>query len=879
MKRTTALLFFVACWAGLLAGTADRADAFGSYGTTVNNYCGRTVYTSDCGLCHTSNRGDPTPAKTAYSSGNLAYFCPPVVAPPQANAGPGQTVAEGTPVTLDGSNSTGAISSYSWRQTAGPAVTLANATSARASFTAPAVGPSGAALTFQLTVQNSAGASSSATVIVNVTDRNQPPVANAGPPQTVASGAAVTLDGSNSSDPDGTIASYRWSQTAGPAVTLASPTAARTSFVAPLVATQGAALTFQLTVQDNGGLSASASVTVNVTYQNRPPVANAGPTQTVASGAAVTLDGSNSSDPDGTIASYRWAQTAGPAVTLASPTAARTTFAAPAVGTQGAALSFQLTVQDNGGLTATSTVTINVTYQNRPPVANAGPAQTVASGAAVTLDGSNSSDPDGTIASYRWAQTAGPALTLASPTAARTTFAAPFVGAQGASLTFQLTVQDNGGLSSSATVTVNVSQQNQPPIANAGPSQTVSAGAPVFLDGSSSADPDGTVVSYLWRQTSGPSVVLSTPNSATATFTAPASGSLQFELTVEDDAGLTATATLLVNVAAAALPPTADAGPDQTARPQATVTLSGVNSTGAATYQWAQIGGAPVTLTAPGAARTSFIAPATPGALTFELTVTGAGGLAATDTVLVNVVEPPAQPPVANAGPNQTVLQGATVQLDGSGSAGALVSYQWKQVSGPNVVLRGATTAQPTFIAPSVERRGTSLRFQLTVTDAAGLRSGDSVIVNVSRRGKAPHARAGDDRDTREGNDDELDGSGSSDSEGRVEKYRWKQLRGPAVTLSDPDAARASFHVPSGGSAGTVLEFELTVTNDEGLEETDTVSYRVASTSAAAAPAANSPSGGGGGCFVSSVTGSSPEPLGLLLGFASLVALGWRRGK
>jgi len=90
---------------------------------------------------------------------------------------------------------------------------------------------------------------------------NTPPTANAGPDQTVTSGVAVILPGSGS-DADGTIASYSWTQTAGPAVTLTGANSATASFTAPSVAT-ATVFTFKLTVTDNMG--APGSDTVNVT--------------------------------------------------------------------------------------------------------------------------------------------------------------------------------------------------------------------------------------------------------------------------------------------------------------------------------------------------------------------------------------------------------------------------------------------------------------------------------------------------------------------------------------------------------------------------------------------------------------------------------------
>jgi hypothetical protein len=101
---------------------------------------------------------------------------------------------------------------------------------------------------------------------------------------------------------------------------------------------------------------------------NQAPTANAGPDQTVNEGATVTLDGSNSTDPDGSITSYLWTQTAGTSVTLSDATAAKPsdataakpTFTAPDVGPDGETLTFQLTVTDDSGLQDTDTSEVSV---------------------------------------------------------------------------------------------------------------------------------------------------------------------------------------------------------------------------------------------------------------------------------------------------------------------------------------------------------------------------------------------------------------------------------------------------------------------------------------------------------------------------------------
>jgi len=107
---------------------------------------------------------------------------------------------------------------------------------------------------------------------------NLAPVAHAGAAQNVTSGASVELNGNSSSDVDGSIASFRWTQVSGSAVTITNANSAQASFVAPQV-TQVVTLIFSLVVTDNGGASSTAA-TVNITVS--PPV---------SSTASVTLTG------------------------------------------------------------------------------------------------------------------------------------------------------------------------------------------------------------------------------------------------------------------------------------------------------------------------------------------------------------------------------------------------------------------------------------------------------------------------------------------------------------------------------------------------------------------------------------------------------------
>ena len=124
-------------------------------------------------------------------------------------------------------------------------------------------------------------------------------------------------------------------------------------------ATVGAVTSYTLTnVTQNHTISATFSL------NNQPPIANAGPNQTVSEGTVVTLSAKNSSDSEGKIASYFWEQTRGPSVQLSNFRGMETTFVAPDVSSWGATLSFRLAVLDEEGLQDTDNCRIIVTQES-----------------------------------------------------------------------------------------------------------------------------------------------------------------------------------------------------------------------------------------------------------------------------------------------------------------------------------------------------------------------------------------------------------------------------------------------------------------------------------------------------------------------------------
>jgi hypothetical protein len=186
------------------------------------------------------------------------------------------------------------------------------------------------------------------------------PTANAGPDQTVNEGTVVTLDGTASSDPEGESLTYAWTAPAG--VTLSDPSSAMPTFTAPQVAAD-TPLTFTLQVCDEANPTSLCDTdTVVITVQNVPPgntapTADAGPDQTVASAASVSLDGTGSTDPENDTLTYAWSQTGGPAVTLTGGNTATPSFTAP---TGPATLTFDLQVCDPGALCDTDSVMVDV---------------------------------------------------------------------------------------------------------------------------------------------------------------------------------------------------------------------------------------------------------------------------------------------------------------------------------------------------------------------------------------------------------------------------------------------------------------------------------------------------------------------------------------
>ena len=195
---------------------------------------------------------------------------------------------------------------------------------------------------------------------------NKPPIANAGPDQTIMLPMdSVSLDGSASSDPDGTISSFQWSKISGPASFIINNAATARTVIKNLAA---GVYRFELKVTDNGGLSSKDTMRVIVNdpaQPNRPPVANAGPDQTIALPTnTINLDGSGSTDPDNNITSYAWSKISGPSsFNISNANTVQTQVSNLVQGIY----QFELKVTDAGSLFSKDTMQVTVNPEPPPP--------------------------------------------------------------------------------------------------------------------------------------------------------------------------------------------------------------------------------------------------------------------------------------------------------------------------------------------------------------------------------------------------------------------------------------------------------------------------------------------------------------------------------
>jgi len=765
---------------------------------------------------------------------------------PTANAGTDQTIqlpASSVSVTGSGTDADGNIASYAWTKSSGPSGgTITTPAAANTTITGLAQG----VYVFTLTTTDNSGGigTDNVQITVNAAASNKLPSANAGADQTIklpASSISVTGSGT---DADGTISSYAWSKSSGPAgETITTPGAASTTITG---LAQGVYV-FTLTTTDNSGGKGTDNVqiTVNAATANLTPVAKAGSDMNITMPTnTINVNGSGSTDPDGSITSYTWTKVGGPTqYTINSSSSMNTSVTNLSAGVY----SFQLKVMDNAGAVAMDTVNVTVNAAapaNQPPVANAGADQTITLPInSVSISGGASSDPDGSISTYLWTKLSGPSQFTIGNTGTSSTIVNNLTSGV---YSFQLRVTDNAGAIAQDTikVIVNAAAVNQPPVANSGADISITLPTNTAnLNGSASSDADGTISGYTWSEVSGPNTAaIAAAGSANTGISNLQQGVYTFALKVVDNIGASDLDSIRVTVNAAAnQSPVANAGSSKSVTlPVSSASLDGSLSAdpdgSIASYAWAQTAGPSAASITAGNTNIATATNLVAGIYTFELTVTDNSGASAKASVKITVVASGIQPPVANAGADQTItLPTSSVTISGSGSSassGSIVSYVWAEKSGPSTV----------SLTNAVQNTLNNLQagvyvFTLLVTDNNAATGKDSVIITVNpAANQAPIANAGSGINlTLPTNSVSLDGTKSSDPDGSISTYNWTRVSGPSnPTTSATNAATLSL---SGLVVGQYT-YQLTVTDNKGASASAQVKI-IVSSATNVAPVAN----------------------------------------
>ncbi len=489
--------------------------------------------------------------------------------------------------------------------------------------------------TYTCTVtMNGATTTKSQTITVNAL-----PNVSAGQNQTVCAGTSVTLSGSGAS-------TYIWNN----------------GVINGVSFTPNNTQTYTVTGTDVNGCANTAQTTVTV---NALPMVGAGTNQTVCAGTQVTLNGSGAS-------SYAWNNGVSNGVSFVP----NNTQTYTVTGT-------------TSGCVNTAQVTVSV---NPLPTVNAGQAQTVCAGTAVTLSGSGAS-------TYTWnnnIQNGVPFTPLSTQT-----YTVTGIAANGCQNTAQVTV------------TVNV-----PPTVSGGSTQTVCVGTPVTLNGSGAS-------SYSWNnnvQNGVPFTPLSTQTyTVTGTAVNGCTNTAQVQVVVNvlpavsggQNQSVCAGASLVLN-GAGALTYTwnnnIQNGVSFIPNTTQTYTVIGTNANGCQNSAQVQVtvnplptvgaglpiavcSGAYVVLNGSGAQTYAWsngiqnAVPFVPGnTQVYTVTGTDANGCTDTDQILVTVNSYPQ----VNAGQNQTLCAGDSLTLTASGA----LSYTWGNgiVNGFSFVPASTTT-------------------------------------------------------------------------------------------------------------------------------------------------------------------------------------------
>ncbi len=599
--------------------------------------------------------------------------------------------------------------------------------------------------TYTVTVTDANGCTATDDMSITV---NPTPSADAGSDEAICDGESVVIGGSpTASGGSGSGYSYIWS----PSGTLSS------AAVANPIATPVSTETYSLTVTDGNGCQAYDAMTVTV---NNKPTVNAGNDVSICDGGTVEIGGSpTASGGSGSGYSYIWS----PSASLSSAAVANP-MASPA-----STETYSLTVTDGNGCTETDDIVVTV---NANPVADAGPDEMINTGGSVEIGGSpTASGGSGSGYSYSWGPSNGlSSTTVANPTASPT-----------ATESYTVTVVDGNGCADTDNVTVTVTDG---PIADAGNDQTICVGGNVEIGGSPTASGGTSPYDYAWSPSNGLS------STTVANPTASPASTETYIVTVTDDNSFTNTDTITVTVST----PTATISYNNPVCEGSDLLFDGGPS-GMASYNWSGPDGFSSANEDP-----TILSVTTAAGGDYYLTVTDNYGCTNVTSTSITINDSP----TADAGTEETICIGESVQIGGSptasGGSGSGYSYAWSPASG----LSSTSDANPDATPD------TTTTYTVTVTDGNGCTASDTVQITVND----PNAEATSNSPVCEGDQIQLYGNPSGMASYEWTGAAWQWFQEPKIgqdqTINNADS----------GDEGV---YELTVEDNNGCISTSSI--------------------------------------------------------
>lgn len=371
---------------------------------------------------------------------------------PTSSAGPDQSVALGTTVTLDGTGSSVCQTedrTYAWTFESVPTDSAIDdsalsdnksATATSVTFTPDVSGD----YVLSLLVSDGENTSAADIVVITVSSTDSAPIADCGGDKTGTASESVPLDGSASTDPDGDELEYTWSIASAPSCSSITSSSIydRAEAVASVIPDCDGIFVVSLVVSDGTSWSDPDLCSIDVAGENRIPTADAGDSEALAPciEGEIQLDGYGSYDLDGEDLTYQWSLVTKPSGSAASDadfndaTSAEAIFTLPDDPVVTGDYTFQLQVYDGAAWSAPDIVTYTIRGEgeNSNPVANAGDDQTIELEAdctssdyvwtcadceaeTVEVEGTASYDPDDDDIRYYWSEATGVAE-IALPT-------------------------------------------------------------------------------------------------------------------------------------------------------------------------------------------------------------------------------------------------------------------------------------------------------------------------------------------------------------------------------------------------------------------------------------------------------------------------------